>query len=166
MALSILESLREVAGKQEWVFPSPTRKGQHIANIQKAAQRVGDLAGVEFVMHDLRRTAASYMASAEIPRLVISKVLNHVETGITKTYDRHTYDREKREALNTWQRRLDQIIKAKPAELKPVRPKEEKPASRKRQAKRPSRKGKSLVRTKASPRRSLGSTSKLGWVLG
>lgn len=42
------------------------------------------------------------MASAGVPRLVISKVLNHVETGVTAVYDRHSYDAEKREALETW----------------------------------------------------------------
>ncbi len=138
-AVSILEALREITGKREWVFPSQTRKGQHIANIQKAAQRVRDLAGVEFVMHDLRRTAASYMTSAKVPRLVVSKVLNHVETGVTRVYDRHSYDNEKREALETWAGLLDQIIKAKPAELKPVPPKAEKPAKPKARTRKPTR---------------------------
>ena len=59
---------------------------------------------------DLRRTAASHMASMGIPRLVISKVLNHVERGITAVYDRHGYDREKRAALEAWAARLGRII--------------------------------------------------------
>jgi hypothetical protein len=42
------------------------------------------------------------MAGLRIPRLVISKILNHVEPGITAVYDRHSYDSEKREALDTW----------------------------------------------------------------
>jgi hypothetical protein len=39
--------------------------------------------------HDLRRTAASMMASGGIPRLTISKLLNHVERTVTAVYDRH-----------------------------------------------------------------------------
>lgn len=39
------------------------------------------------------------MAGIGIPRPVIAKLLNHVETGITAVYDRHGYDAEKREAL-------------------------------------------------------------------
>ena len=35
----------------------------------------------DFRGHDLRRTAASRMASAGVPRLVIGKVLNHAERG-------------------------------------------------------------------------------------
>ena len=52
------------------------------------------------------------MAAAGIPRDHIAKVLNHVEGGAraTRVYDRHTYDREKRLALETWARTLQGII--------------------------------------------------------
>jgi integrase len=60
--------------------------------------------------HDLRRTAASQMTSMGISRLVVSKILNHAEPGITAVYDRHSYDREKRVALDTWGKRLEQIV--------------------------------------------------------
>ncbi len=65
---------------------------------------------LDFELHDLRRTAASRMASLGIQRLTISKVLNHVETGVTAVYDRHSYDQEKREALDLWAKRLMGII--------------------------------------------------------
>ena len=45
---------------------------------------------------------ASRMASVGVPRLVIAKVLNHVEHGVTAVYDRHSYDAEKQEALYSW----------------------------------------------------------------
>ena len=64
----------------------------------------------DFRGHDLRRTAASRMASAGVPRLVIAKVLNHVEHGVTAVYDRHTYDAEKRAALDKWARDLITIL--------------------------------------------------------
>ena len=63
-----------------------------------------------FKGHDLRRTAASYMASAGVPRLHIGKVLNHAERGVTAVYDRHGYDAEKRTALNTWAAKLGAIL--------------------------------------------------------
>ena len=48
--------------------------------------------------HDLRRTAASLMASG-VPRFVISRILNHsAEKDITSVYDRYSYDSEKRAA--------------------------------------------------------------------
>jgi hypothetical protein len=49
-----------------------------------------------------------------ISRLTISKILNHVETGVTAVYDRHSYDSEKREALDAWACRLIGIV-SKPA---------------------------------------------------
>jgi hypothetical protein len=52
------------------------------------------------------------MASMGIPRLVIARILNRVETGVTAVYDRHSYDREKREALDAWGRRLAEIVGA------------------------------------------------------
>jgi hypothetical protein len=50
------------------------------------------------------------MAAMGIPRLVVSKILNHVEPGVTKVYDRYGYDKEKREALNAWGARLGRIV--------------------------------------------------------
>lgn len=36
--------------------------------------------------------------------------LNHVETGVTAVYDRHSYDGEKRAALDFWGKRVEAII--------------------------------------------------------
>jgi hypothetical protein len=51
------------------------------------------------------------MASAGVPRLVVAKILNHVETGVTAVYDRHSYDAEKRAALDLRARELQRILK-------------------------------------------------------
>jgi integrase len=73
---------------------------------------------VKFRGHDLRRTAASLMVGGGVPRLVVSKILNHVETGVTAVYDRHSYDPEKRAALDYWGSRLEQILSAeRPAKV-------------------------------------------------
>ena len=60
--------------------------------------------------HDLRRTAASHMTGMGVPRLTVSKILNHIESGITAVYDRHSYDQEKRKALDLWGDKLRKII--------------------------------------------------------
>jgi integrase len=83
---------------------------------QKAAERIRTRTGIDFRQHDLRRTATSHMTGMGISRLVVGKILNHVEPGVTAIYDRHSYDREKREALEAWAGRLDEIVKgAQPA---------------------------------------------------
>jgi integrase len=63
--------------------------------------------------HDLRRTAATNMARLGIPKLTISRVLDHAEGGVTELYVRHSYFDEKRQALGIWGRRLDEILKGK-----------------------------------------------------
>ena len=112
-ALKVLKSLCSVTGDSPWVFPSPKKEGASIAHAQKAIERVVERSGVDFRGHDLRRTAASLMVGAGVPRLVVSKILNHVETGVTAVYDRHSYDPEKRAALDFWGKRLEQIVSGK-----------------------------------------------------
>lgn len=71
----------------------------------------------DFTPHDLRRTAASYMASSGVTRLVISKILNHVESNVTAVYDRHSYDAEKKIALDKWANRLLKIVEGKESSI-------------------------------------------------
>lgn len=121
MALNILKNIKDQSGNEPWVFPSPTRKNQHIANIQKAVERIRKLTGVDFTARDLRRTAASHMTSIGIPRLVVSKILNHVESGVTRVYDRHSYDIEKRQALNKWTNHVVAIVSRNINNIVPLR---------------------------------------------
>lgn len=109
-AVKLLKELKAEAGDSPWVFPSTRKKGPHIAYAQNAIERVIERSGVSFRGHDLRRTAASLMVGAGVPRLVVSKILNHVETGVTAVYDRHSYDQEKRAALNFWGKHVEAII--------------------------------------------------------
>ena len=54
------------------------------------------------------------MTALGINRLVVSKILNHVESSITAIYDRYAYDAEKRHALETWANHLEGILSGKP----------------------------------------------------
>ena len=94
-----------------WLFPSPRGNAPIQVNALSRALRNNNHFGLEkFTPHDLRRTAATVMASMGTDRLTLSKILNHVETGVTAVYDRATYDREKRRALARWERKLRSII--------------------------------------------------------
>jgi integrase len=95
-----------------WLFPSP-RIGKPITGsaIDHAMRGHRNALGTgDATPHDLRRTAASHMTSIGIGRLVVSKILNHAEPGVTAVYDRHSYDAEKRAALAAWGARLEEII--------------------------------------------------------
>jgi hypothetical protein len=50
------------------------------------------------------------MRSFGVDRIVVSKVLNHAESGITKVYDRWAADPEKAAAMERWANRLREII--------------------------------------------------------
>jgi len=71
----------------------------------------------DFRGHDLRRTAATKMAEAGIPRTHIAYVLNHADgtPRATQVYDRYEHDNEKRIALETLDRVLTAILENKPA---------------------------------------------------
>ncbi len=112
---------REVLGSSGsgYVFTSPSGVGHiHINALSRAVRRSYELdkngnkkiSIDHFTPHDLRRTAASLMTGIGISRLVVAKILNHVERGVTAIYDRHSYDREKQQALERWEKKLRQII--------------------------------------------------------
>lgn len=61
-------------------------------------------------LHDLRRSAASYLARSMVPSATIGRLLNHTEQGVTaKHYIVHAYEREVGEALKLWTVHLAQL---------------------------------------------------------
>jgi integrase len=119
LSAAAVDILREVRAKADErmktqkhpkpsVFVLRTARGKRQQAEAAATFNIDDFRG-----HDLRRSAASSMASSGVSRLVISKILNHVERGVTAVYDRHSYDAEKRIALDAWARTLTNIIEQK-----------------------------------------------------
>ncbi len=49
------------------------------------------------------------MASLGVARLVLGKILNHIDSSVTAVYDRHSYDMEKQAALTTWSAKIIQL---------------------------------------------------------
>lgn len=123
MAVELLSAIKEESGESRWLFPSAIYSNRHVTetSVNHALRLNLDVFGLEpFTPHDLRRTTASHMASGGVSRLVISKVLNHAESGITAVYDRHSYDKEKRMALEAWGRKLESILTGKKAKVVPL----------------------------------------------
>jgi len=111
-ALAMLAELQTLAGDSRWLFPS-MKTDAHVlpTSVDHALRMNQPVFGIApFTPHDLRRTAASHMTALGISRLVVQKILNHKESGITAVYDRHSYDQEKRKALDTWGQNLEAII--------------------------------------------------------
>ncbi len=106
-AVRIIASLYATADADD-TFVIATARGKLQQRLAARAFALPNFRG-----HDLRRTAASLMAGSGVPRLVISKILNHAEPGVTAIYDRHGYDAEKRIALDGWGRTLTAIVENK-----------------------------------------------------
>ena len=66
------------------------------------------LPGGKWTPHDLRRTAATLMTALGVLPEVAEKCLNHTEESrVKRTYQRHSYEAEKREAWRLLGERLD-----------------------------------------------------------
>lgn len=84
-----------------WVFPSPGNRKEHRRDFKRPWERIRKAADLEDVtLHDLRRTAGSYMAQAGVPLEVIQKVLGQSHPAVTKIYARLASENE-RDALET-----------------------------------------------------------------
>jgi integrase len=119
-----LEILRDTPRFASSPYVFTTTRSTPLSGFSKALKRIAGASATEgWRLHDLRRTAASGMARASIPPHVIEKVLNHISgtiSGVAAVYNRYGYDAEKREALENWGRRLDQITKATSPGLDPA----------------------------------------------
>ena len=116
-AVAVLTSVRRIAGSRGLVF---TTTGETpVSGFSKIKKRLDASMSdaPPWVLHDLRRTAASGMARLGVNLPVIEKVLNHTSGsfgGVTGVYQRHHFADEKRVALETWAKHVDSIIGGKP----------------------------------------------------
>lgn len=66
--------------------------------------------------HDLRRTMATNMAMLRVAPHIIEAVLNHksgIVSGVAAIYNRHAYLDEKREALELWAKKVEELAGTK-----------------------------------------------------
>jgi integrase len=66
-----------------------------------------------FVVHDIRRTVRTRLASLRVPDEVAEMVIGHGRRGLQRVYDVHTYEPEMRAALDAWARALRGIVEPK-----------------------------------------------------
>jgi len=112
-AIAILESLPRFS-RTELVF---TTTGRTPVSGFSKAKRVLDVAmppdAAPWVLHDIRRTFASGCARLGVNLPTIEKVINHTSgsfAGIVKVYQRHSFEAEKRVALEVWGQHMERLI--------------------------------------------------------
>src|SRR5271169_2895022 len=110
--VEILKSLPRFASG-DYIFSGQTG-AKPFSGFSKAKARLdiasGDIAC--YTLHDLRRTVRTRLAELGVSPFIGELVLAHTQKGVHATYDRHTYDAEKRDALQRWERRLLTIVGA------------------------------------------------------
>jgi integrase len=107
----IAECLEATKGRK--IFPGAGRTGLTFTIYDAHADLLKASDTGDWTIHDIRRTVASGLGSLGFSRFIIGRILNHADREVTAVYDRHTYDNEKRQALEAWQRRLDEIVTGK-----------------------------------------------------
>jgi integrase len=111
-ALAVLEQLRPLTGESEHVLASTVKRGSAIGRQARLHHDLARGAGVRpFVMHDLRRTAATHLTRnpIKLSRFLVGRVLGHVDPTITGRYDKNDYLDENRAALRKWGKVVERL---------------------------------------------------------
>ena len=86
-------------------------------SLNEAAARMNNGRALpDWRIHDLRRTVATGLQRLGIGLQVVEAVLGHISgsrAGIVGIYQRHTFDAEKKAALEAWARHVDAIVSGK-----------------------------------------------------
>ena len=72
----LMRRREEVTSDVPWVFPSPVNES-HLKEPKTAMAKVSELSGVEFALHDLRRTFVTTAESLDIPAYALKQLINH-----------------------------------------------------------------------------------------
>jgi integrase len=120
-AIALFRELHILACGSQYVLASKhsIRKPMCLDTINKAlAQLTFEMP--DFVVHDLRRTAATRCAEGGFPSDVIELALNHVRAGIRGVYNRSELLEQRREMLCWWANRIDALTHAPKLVVAPV----------------------------------------------
>jgi integrase len=121
-ALDVIKQLPRI-GDSDFMFTTNGRTP--VSGFSKIKKRIDGIAKIPaWRVHDLRRTTATGLQRLGINLQVIEAVLGHVggsRSGIVGVYQRHSFDAEKRTALEAWAREVERIVGGKPAKVLPLR---------------------------------------------
>jgi integrase len=119
-ALAIVR--RRMEASDTWLFPGI--RGGHVnqatigtqvyqrmpySSQQQERNSGPPLPVTEWSPHDLRRTARTMLAAMRCPEEVAEAILGHMQGGIKGTYNRHSYDQERRHWLTLLDARLEEL---------------------------------------------------------
>ena len=108
VALDLIQAQPRFVGNPH-VFPGPGSGSWLVTS--KLKRQLDDASGVtNWRLHDLRRTARSLMSWAGVLSEHAERVLGHAIRGVEGTYNRHSYDAEKADALRKLAALIERIV--------------------------------------------------------
>jgi integrase len=113
LAIRLLADLRPVSGSTPWVFVGP--RGASLANNPaRWTEVVRQASGLDFTLHDLRRTCATGCARLGASESTVSRILGHKAVAgtvaVSGIYDRFDRLPEIRAALAAWATYVERLV--------------------------------------------------------
>jgi len=122
VALAIIEGLPRIGTEPSFLFTTTGRspvsgfsKAKTMLDKMLAADGAGDFP--HWTFHDLRRSTATGLARIGINLPVVERILNHTGSsfsGVAGIYQRHSFDAERRHALDAWAAFVALLVTAEP----------------------------------------------------
>ena len=112
-AITVLQHVPRIADSKH-VFT--TNGKTSVSGWSRAKARLDELSGVsDWRIHDLRRTVATGLQKLGVNLQTIEAVLGHASgsrSGVVGVYQRHSFDAEKRAALDAWGAKVEALQKS------------------------------------------------------
>jgi integrase len=113
LALRILADLRQVSRETPWVFVG--KRGASLANNPaRWTEALRKESGLDFTLHDLRRTCATGCARLGASESTVSRILGHKAIAgtiaVSGIYDRFDRLTEIRAALSAWASYIEALV--------------------------------------------------------
>jgi integrase len=102
--------LAKVDKKQDYMFSFGRLPVSGFAQAKRGLDQFVKLD--DFVIHDLRRTFATRLASLKVPTPVIEACMNHTPPKLIRTYHHYNYAEERAAAYVAWEAKLKEILSA------------------------------------------------------
>ena len=109
-ARKIIDELLLTEG--DYLFKTGLIGDAPINGFSKAKAQMDRLSGAtDWRWHDLRAAVGTNITKLGYDRSLMKRIINHKDSGATASYDLYSYYGEKRDALQKWADRLDEICK-------------------------------------------------------
>ena len=112
LAVDVLRAVVRLEG--ELVFPSA--RGTPITGWTKRVTTVAKVSGVDFTMHDTRRTFRTGLSRLRVDRDTAELCLGHWRGDLVEAYDRDTAEQRQRDAVNHWAEHVAALVAGEPDE--------------------------------------------------